>query len=157
MQFLFCTIRPTCCYLIERVSIQVGGILVREVESGRAAQSSMASLCHPAGSLKDLWESLCSCMLFATSRGFLSEIILEWHWPCFAKDEKVFQRWTGRKAFIGEGSSLRDSTVADRRFNAGSQCCFALWGGEVHSHSAVWVGCQERCWQVLCVSGLQTA
>lgn len=38
VQFLFCTIRPTCCYLIEWFSVQVGGVLVREMESGRAAQ-----------------------------------------------------------------------------------------------------------------------
>lgn len=95
VQFLFCNIRPTCCYFIEWFSVQGGGVLVREMESGRVEQAwgqpPCPPLCHLAGSLWNLWESLCSCMLFTSSGGFLWEIILEWHCLALQRMRRYFK------------------------------------------------------------------
>lgn len=45
----------------------------------------------------------------------------------------------------------------DHSFNIGLTVLLAQLVGEISVHCALWGGYQERCWQVLCVSGWQTA
>ena len=120
-----------------------------------------------------LWERLCSRVLFV-GKGFLLEIMLEWHchalqrgekvlgWPrskvrCYEKRKQtfwptqLFQRLIGRNTFTEKEILSRDRA----RGWASSAAC--LVGGQSRGPLCLWGGFQEGCWQALGISGWQTA